>query len=136
MEKRILVNENDLIRLIKKMVNEVKHEKEMKEGFFGPDKKDLELRRIDLIRKIDDLMEELELTDDDLYNSIESVITQAEEHNYDGEVDVKQGRTGRIVLLFRPTPSKFHQSGFYKNVVSPLVGGMRGGHTFGGGRRD
>ena len=134
MAKEILIKESDLIKMITKMVNEVKQEQEMKEGIFGPDKKDLELRRVELIRKIDDLMEELELTDDDLYNSIESVIRQAEDHNYDGEVDVKQGRTGRIVLIFKPSPSKFHQSGFYKNVVGPLVGGMRGGHTFGGGR--
>jgi hypothetical protein len=134
MAKEILIKESDLIRMIKRMVSEVKKEQEMKEGLFGPNRKDLELRKTDLIRKIDDLMEELELTDEDLYNSIDSVIRQAEEHNYDGEVDVKQGRTGRIVLIFRPTPSKFHQSGFYKNVVSPMVGGMRGGHTFGGGR--
>ena len=134
MAKEIVLKEADLIRLINRMVLEAKKETEMKEGIFGPDKKDLELRKVDLIRKIDDLMEELELTDDDLYNSIESVIRQAEDHNYDGEVDVKQGRTGRIVLIFKPSPSKFHQSGFYKNVVSPLVGGMRGGHTFGGGR--
>jgi hypothetical protein len=125
MEKRILVNENDLIRLIKKMVNEVKQEKEMKEGFFGPDKKDLELRKIDLIRKIDDLMEEMELTDDDLYNSIDSVIRQAEENNYDGEVDIRQSRTGRVVLVFKAAPSKFHQSGFYKNFAEPLAGGLK-----------
>jgi hypothetical protein len=125
MAKEILLKEADLIRLINKMVLEAKKETEMKEGIFGPDRKDLELRKIDLIRKIDDLMEELELTDDDLYNSIESVIRQAEENNFDGEVDVKQGRTGRIVLLFRPSPSKFHQSGFYKNFAEPLAGGLK-----------
>lgn len=125
MEKRILVNENDLIRLVKKMVNEVKQEKEMKEGFFGPDKRDLELRKVDLIRKIDDLMEEMELTDDDLYNSIDSVIRQAEENNYDGEVDIRQSRTGRVVLVFKAAPSKFHQSGFYKNFAEPLAGGLK-----------
>jgi hypothetical protein len=125
MAKEILLKEADLIRLINKMVLEAKKETEMKEGIFGPDRKDLELRKMDLIRKIDDLMEEMELTDDDLYNSIESVIRQAEENNFDGEVDVKQGRTGRIVLLFRPSPSKFHQSGFYKNFAEPLAGGLK-----------
>jgi hypothetical protein len=124
-QNELLLSEGEFFKLIKKMVNEAQKEAEMKEGIFGPDKKDLELRRIDLIRKIDDLMEELELTDDDLYNSIESVVRQAEEHNYDGEVDVKQGRTGRIVLLFKPTPSKFHQSGFYKNFAEPLTQGLR-----------
>ena len=125
MEKQILVNERDLIRLIKRMVNEVKEEQEMKEGIFGPDKRDLELRKIDLIRKIDDLMEEMELTDDDLYNSIDSVIRQAEENNYDGEIDIRQSRTGRVVLVFKPAPSKFHQSGFYKNFAEPLAGGLK-----------
>lgn len=89
---------------------------------------------VDLIRKIDDMLEEEGLTDADLVNSIDSVIRQAEEHGYDGDVTIKQSRTGNIVLLFKPTPSRFHRSGFYKNVVSPLVGGMQGGHTFGGGR--
>lgn len=125
MEKRILVNEADLIRLIKRMVNEVKEEQEMKEGIFGPDKRDLELRKIDLIRKIDDLLEGMGLTDDDLYNSIDSVIRQAEESNYDGEIDIRQSRTGRVVLVFKASPSKFHQSGFYKNFAEPLAGGLK-----------
>jgi hypothetical protein len=125
MAKEILIKESDLIKMIMKMVNEAQEDQEMKEGVFGPDRKDLELRKQDLIRKIDDLMEELELTDEDLYNSIDSVIRQAEEHNFDGEVDVKQGRTGRIVLLFKPSPSKFHQSGFYKNFAEPLAAGLK-----------
>jgi hypothetical protein len=125
MEKQILVNERDLIRLIKRMVNEAQEEQEMKEGFFGPDKRDLESRKIDLIRKIDDLMEEMELSEDDLYNSVDSVIRQAEENNYDGEVDIRQSRTGRVVIVFKPNPSKFHQSGFYKNFAEPLAGGLK-----------
>jgi hypothetical protein len=125
MVREIKVNEKDLIRLINKMVNEAKKEQLMKEGFFGPDKRDLELRKVDLIRKIDDLMEEMELTDDDLYNSIDSVIRQAEENNYDGEIDIRQSRTGRVVLVFKAAPSKFHQSGFYKNFAEPLAGGLK-----------
>lgn len=93
-----------------------------------------EAMKIELIRKIDDLMEETGYRDEDLSNSVESVLRQAEEHGYDGEVDIRESRTGRVILLFKPTPSRFHRSGFYKNVVSPLVGGMQGGHTFGGGR--
>lgn len=94
----------------------------------------MEEMKIRLIRKIDDLMEETGYRDEDLSNSIESVLRQAEEHGYDGEVDIRESRTGRVILLFKPTPSRFHRSNFYKNVVSPLVGGMQGGHTFGGGR--
>lgn len=93
-----------------------------------------EAMKIELIRKIDDLMEETGYRDEDLSNSVESVLRQAEEHGYDGEVDIRESRTGRVILLFKPTPSRFHRSSFYKNVVSPLVGGMQGGHTFGGGR--
>lgn len=124
-KNEVLLSESDFFNLIKKMVNEAQKEQEMKEGIFGPDKKDLELRKVDLIRKIDDLMEEMELTDDDLHNSIDSVIRQAEENNYDGEVDIKQSRTGRIVLVFKASPSKFHQSGFYKNFAEPLAGGLK-----------
>ena len=95
------------------------------ENIMGPSNKDLQLRMVDLIRQIDDLLEELELTDADLYNSIDSVLKQAKEHKYDGTVDIQQGRTGRIVLLFKPTPSKFHQSNFYKNFAEPLTQGLR-----------
>jgi hypothetical protein len=97
----------------------------MHEGFFGPSREEIEAKRIELIRQIDDMMEEEGLTDDDLYNSIESVLRQAEENNYDGRLTIEQGRTGRIVLIFRPAPSKFHQSSFYKNFAEPLTQGMR-----------
>lgn len=104
------------------------------ESFNITESHNKESMQINLIRKIDDMLEEAGLTDADLANSIDSVLRQAEEHGYDGDVDIRESRTGRIVLLFKPTPSRFHRSNFYKNVVSPLVGGMQGGHTFGGGR--
>jgi len=117
------------------MKNHVKSfDRFVNESAYVLESRNAESMKIDLIRKIDDAMEEEGVTDVDLVNSIESVIRQAEEHGYDGDVYVRHSRTGNTVLVFKPTPSRFHRSDFYKNVVSPLVGGMQGGHTFGGGR--
>jgi hypothetical protein len=132
MRKEYRLTESELTTLIQRIVEEV----EIEEGFFGPNQSEIEERKIELIRAIDDLLEEYNLTDDDLFNSIDSVLRKAEESNYEGEVDLKQGRSGNIVLTFKESPSKFHQSKFYQNVVKPMVGGMRGGHSFAGGRRD
>lgn len=109
---------------------------ELEEGLFGPSSHEVEERKIDLIRKIDDALEEFGIVDADLYNSIDSVLRQAEQDNYDGEVEVSQSRTGRVVLVFKANPSKIQRSKFFRNVMSPMVGGMKGGHTFGGGRKD
>jgi len=109
---------------------------ELEEGLFGPSSHEVEERKIDLIRKIDDALEEFGIADADLFNSVDSVLRQAEQDNYDGEVEISQSRTGRVVLVFKPNPSKIQRSRFYRNVMSPMVGGMKGGHTFGGGRRD
>jgi hypothetical protein len=132
MKREYRLTESELTSLIRRIVEEV----EIEEGFFGPSSSEIEERKIELIRAIDDLLEEYNLTDNDLYNSIDSVLNKAEQYNYDGEVELKQGRTGNIVLVFKEKPSKFHQSKFYQNVVKPMVGGMSSGHSFGGGRRD
>lgn len=113
------------IKTFNQFINESRRHSEVQESLFGPSEKDLELRKMDLIRKIDDALEEEGLTDADLYNSVESVIRQAEQHDYDGKISIEQGRTGRIVMLFKPTPSKFYKSSFYKNFAEPLTQGMR-----------
>lgn len=127
--REIRLNERELTNLIHTIVEEVR----LEEGIFGPSSRELEGRKIELIRQIDDLLEEYNLTDDDLYNSIDSVLRQAEESGYDGEVNLKQGRTGNIVLMFKANPSKYHKSRFYQNFVQPMIGGLRGGHNFGSG---
>jgi hypothetical protein len=129
MGNEIRLTERQLVSLINTIVEEVR----LEEGLFGPSSSEREKMKTELIRKIDDLLEEYNLTDDDLYNSINSVINKASENNYDGEVNVRQSRTGNIVLVFTPNPTRLQKSGFYKNVVRPLVGGMKGGHTFGSG---
>ena len=81
-------------------------------------------------------MENEGLTDDDLKNSVMSVLKQAESNDYDGDVEISFARrSGQPMLIYNENPSKFHQSKFYKNIMEPMTGGMRSGHTFGGGRR-
>jgi hypothetical protein len=132
MKRVVRLTERDLTRIVRRVIME--QEAELEEGIFGPSSSELEERKMDLIRKIDDALEEHGLTDSDLYNSIDSVIRQAESDNYDGEVEISQSRTGRIVLRFIANPTKLQKSKFFKNIMSPMVGGMKGGHTFGGGR--
>jgi hypothetical protein len=133
MKKKVIrLTESELTNLIQIIVEEV----QIEEGIFGPSGMELEQRKIDLIRAIDDLLEEYNLTDDDLYNSVDSVVKQAAEDGYDGEVKLMQGRSGNVVLKFIANPTKFQKSKFYQNVVKPMVGGMRQGHGFGSGRGD
>ena len=143
-KKIIRLTESELTNLIQRIVVETKYsemdemdtyEGELEEGLFGPSAEEKEERRVELIRKIDDLLEEYELTDQDLQNSVDSVLRQAEENGFDGEVKITSARrSGRPILVYRPNPTKFQKSGFYRNVVRPMVGGMKGGHEFGSGQ--
>jgi hypothetical protein len=150
-KKVIRLTESELTDLIQRIVVETKYsemdemdtyEGELEEGLFGPSAEEKEERRVELIRKIDDLLEEYNLTEEDLYDPsrgrgmspIDRVLRKAEEDGFNGEVKLEQGRGGNLVLLFVPAPSKFHKSKFYQNVVKPMVGGLKGGHEFGSGQ--
>lgn len=142
-KKIIRLTENELTNLIQRIVVETKHssmdemdsyEGELEEGLFGPSSEEIEERRMELIRKIDDLLEEYEITDNELQNSVDSVLRQAEDNGFDGEVMIQTARrSGRPILLYKPNPTRFQKSGFYRNVMKPMVGGMRRGHEFGSG---
>jgi hypothetical protein len=143
-KKVIRLTESELTDLIQKIVVETRmsemdapemEEGELEEAMFGPSAEEKEERRVELIRKIDDLLEEYELTDQDLQNSVDSVLRQAEENGFDGEVKITSARrSGRPILVYKSNPTKFQKSGFYKNVVKPMVGGLKGGHEFGSGQ--
>lgn len=139
-KKIIRLTESELTSLIKHIVAESQHledryDGELEEGWFGPSDEEIEERKIELIRNIDDLLENEGLTDDDLRNSVESVLRKAQGNHYDGEVEIRTSSKGEPMLIYRENPSKLEKSWLYKNVMEPAVGGLRSGHTFGGGRK-
>ena len=153
MRKRIIrLTESELTNLIHRIVVETKdqhsdmdemyeiddmEEGELDEGLFGPSKEEKEQRKNELMDKINALLDEEGIDESELVSSVNSVLRKAEEDNFDGEVKITYGRRGRNegrpMIVFRRNPTKFEKSGFYKNVVRPMVGGMRGGHEFGSG---
>ncbi len=143
MKKVIRLTESELTNLIQRIVEETKDEMmntsnmdgEMEEGLFGPSRKEMAQRREDLRNKLEAKLMELGLEEDDLYKSLESTLNAAEEDNYEGDdiIVKRSGSTGEPFLVVKSPESKFHKSKFYQNVMQPMVGGLKGGHTFGGG---
>ena len=140
MKKVIRLTESELTDLIERIITETQHmdmeegmHGEMEEGMFGPGKEELEELKADLIRRMDDLLEENGLEEEDLINSIESVLEKAKDSNYRGDVRITTTSKGMPMFKFEAEPSRFHKSKFYKNIMEPMVGGMKSGHSFGGG---
>lgn len=150
MKKKIIrLTERELTNIIQRIIVETRtqemdtygmgeremEEGELDEGLFGPSAKEKEERKSELIRKIDDVLEKYEMTEDDLQNSVASVLRQAEENGFEGEVKIDYARrSGRPLLVYTPNPSRIERSKFYKNVMKPMVGGMKRGHEFGSGQ--
>lgn len=142
-KKIIRLTESELTNLIQRIVVETKYsemdemdtyEGDLDEGLFGPGAEEIEQRRNDLEERIQELLDEEGITEDELRNSVESVLRRASENDYDGEVSLTTARrSGEPILMYKPNPTRFQKSGFYRNVVKPMVGGMRGGHEFGSG---
>jgi hypothetical protein len=136
---KIRLTEQELTYLIKRIVTEsMSHDEELDEGLFGPSEEELSSRRDELVNKIYELLDSEGVSEEDLVVSVNTVLRRAEEDNYDGEVRLtygKRGRNeGRPILVFEKNPSWIEKTKFYKNVMKPMVGGMKGGHEFGSGQ--
>ena len=145
-KKIIRLTESELTNLIQRIVVETKYsemdemdtydmeEGELDEGLFGPGSEEIEQRKNDLEERIQELLDEEGISEDELKNSVEAVLRRASENDYDGEVSLKTARrSGEPLLVYTPNPTRFERSKFYQNVMRPMVGGMRQGHKFGSG---
>jgi len=151
MKKVVRLTERDLTRIVKRVIREMEDDMmdyeeedfmmdgEMEEGLFGPSKAEKRQRRKELRDMLQAKLVELGIEEEDLYKSLESTLNAAEENNYEMDeedpnpIKVKRASDGRPFLIVKPPQSKFHKSKFYQNVMQPMVGGLKGGHTFGGG---
>ena len=150
MARVVRLTERDLSRIVKRVIREMEDDEmgyeddmmyddmmggEMEEGLFGPSKSEMIERRRKLKEKLKEKLVELGVEEKDLHKSLEATLNAAEEDNYKGdEIVVKRAASdGKLFLKVKSPESKFHQSKFYRNVMQPMVGGMKGGHNFGGG---
>ncbi len=95
--KVIRLTESDLERIIKRIIAE----QEMEEGLFGPSKEEKETSKNELIRQMEEIVQEEGLTEDDLFNSFESILKQAKDSNYKGKVVLRYTeRDGQDIPFF------------------------------------
>ena len=73
--KVIRLTESDLERIIKRVIAE----QEMEEGLFGPSKEEKETSKNELIRQMEELVQEEGLTENDLFNSFQGILKKAED---------------------------------------------------------
>ena len=100
-KKVIRLTESDLERIVRRVIAE----QEVEEGLFGPSKAEKEESKNELIRQMEELVNEEGLTEEDLFNSFESILKQAKDSNYKGRVILRYTqRDGEDVpfLIFRP----------------------------------
>ena len=99
--KVIRLTESDLERIIKRIIAE----QEMEEGLFGPSKEEKESSKNELMRQMEEIVKEEGLTEDDLFNSFQSILKKAEDSNYKGKVVLRYTeRDGEDVPFLRFVP--------------------------------
>lgn len=100
-KKVIRLTESDLERIVRRVIAE----QEMEEGLFGPSKAEKEENKNQLIQQMEEMVKEEGLTEDDLFNSFESILKQAKDSNYKGRVILRYTERDGVdvpFLIFRP----------------------------------
>jgi hypothetical protein len=134
-ERRAL--ENELKTLNEGMYEEGMYEEgleemEMEEGWFGPDKGEVEKFRQELSAEIDALLAKVP-EGMEVQGSKDEIMQQAAESNFQGEPWLRQNKQkgsanyGKVYLGFSPK-----LTGLQK-LATAAGGSLRGGHTFGSG---
>jgi hypothetical protein len=121
-ELKSLMNESFAEGTYEESVNEM----EMEEGWFGPDKSEIEANRQALSAQIDALLAKVPERMEVL-NSKEAILQKAADANFKGKPWLRKSRTGKLVLGFEPELTKLQKIG------SAMGGALKGGHTFGSG---
>jgi hypothetical protein len=99
--KVIRLTESDLERIIKRVIAE----QEMEEGLFGPSKEEKETSKNELMRQMEELVQEEGLTENDLFNSFQGILKKAEDSNYKGKVILRYTeRDGEDVPFLKFVP--------------------------------
>ena len=104
----IRLTESDLERIVRRVIAE----QEMEEGLFGPSKAEKEENKNQLIQQMEEIVKEEGLTENDLFNSFQSILKKAEDSNYKGKVILRYTeRDGEDIpfLIFRPELSKLQK---------------------------
>jgi polyribonucleotide nucleotidyltransferase len=99
--KVIRLTESDLERIIKRVIAE----QEMEEGLFGASKEEKENTKNELMKQMEELVQEEGLTENDLFNSFHGILKKAEDSNYKGRVVLRYvERDGEEVPFLRFVP--------------------------------
>jgi len=114
MKKVIRLTESELTDLIHKIILESDMGSEdmsgeMEEGIFGPGKKEKEGFRSELRSKMENLLKDKDMTEDDILNSIDDILKQAKDYNYKGEVKLVKSSKGKPMLYLHPELTKMQK---------------------------
>jgi hypothetical protein len=117
MKKVIRLTESELTNLIHRIIVETEMDMdrdmmkdgEMEEGFFGPSRKEKEESKKDLMNKMEDLLGNSEYTEDELANSMESILNKAKDSHYKGKVKLTKTSKGKPMFAFEPELTKMQK---------------------------
>ena len=116
MKKVIRLTESELTELIHRIIVETEMDMdrdmmagEMEEGLFGPSRKEKEEAKQDLMNKMEDLLGNSEYTEDDLANSMESILNKAKDSYYKGKVKLTHTSKGKPMFMFEPELTKMQK---------------------------
>ena len=132
--KKKLTLEAEKKNLLKKlnemyMEEDTMEEDTMEEGLFGPSKEEVAANKQEFVKQLDAVLAKAP-EGMKILPSKEEILKQAEKAKipFKGSLSLKQARNANyLVLSFTPDLTKFQKA------IQPIVGGMTGGHTFGGG---
>jgi hypothetical protein len=132
--KKKLTLEAEKKNLLKKlnemyMEEDMMEEDTMEEGLFGPSKEEVEANKQEFVKQLDAVLAKAP-EGWKIMPSKEEILKQASEAKVPFKGQLRLAPNSKktfLVLSFTPDLTKFQKA------IQPIVGGMTGGHNFGGG---
>ena len=127
--KKKLTLEAEKKNLLKKLNEMYMEEDIMDEGWFGPSKEEVEANKQEFVKQLDDVLAKAP-EGWKIMPSKEEILKQASEAKVPFKGQLRLAPNSKktfLVLSFTPDLTKFQKA------IQPIVGGMKGGHNFGGG---